>query len=217
MVEQLVADETNDEGAVSGEVAYTVEDFAHAYGYIPAFQRLQSGVYLLPLVWVIGVGTTLLAPRAGGEPAPEIPLHILLPSAFFVVLMVVGLRRMKSGWAQRAFKDTGSGKAVFRFDARGYYSKSSLREGQVAWASLPYYLETPQAFLIYVSTQIVTVLPKRALDGARGVEALRALLAKHVAKQPPSGGRPGRKLLIWVVALVAFLSIWHFLNGEAPR
>jgi hypothetical protein len=211
-----MAEEQNGDKTVSGEVAYTVEDFAQAYDHIPAFRRLQSGVYLLPLIWAIGIATTLLAPRGHGEERPEIPLHILLPSIFFVVLMVVGLRRMKSGWAQRAFKDTGSGKASFRFDADGYHSKSSLREAQVAWAALPYYLETPEAFLIYTSTQTVMVLPKRALDGASGVDALRALLAERIRQQPPGGGRPGMKLLIWVVALVVFLSVWHFLNLEAP-
>jgi hypothetical protein len=50
---------------------------------------------------------------------------------------------------------------------------------------------------------------------------LRSMLAERVKPQPlPKagllGGLASRTLLLWVVLVVAFLAIWHFLDDSAP-
>jgi hypothetical protein len=110
------------------------------------------------------------------------------------------------------------GPTTFCFDDYGFSSESKLRQHRLAWASLSRARETPEAFLVYTTPLTVLIVPKRAFSES-DVATLRRWLPERITAKPlpPTGGLRGRgTLLLWVVLVVTFLSIWHFLANDGP-
>lgn len=89
----------------------------------------------------------------------------------------------------------------------------------MTWASLVGHGETPENFLVHMASRAWVVVPKRAFQAGELVIIREWLRSRVVPKAAAAVAVAGwRTLLAWVAAIVAFLSIWHFLSvEEAPK
>lgn len=204
-------DQSSEAQEIVGEADVTEADLAHVVTQLPGEQRS----WLLPALLAVAIVVYLLV--SPFPPGPE-TLPIVLPMAFVLVLVGFFRRGARRAWIKQAFANIG-GPTKFRFDDFGFTSESSLRQHRLAWVVLARVTETPAAFLVYTTPRTVLVVPKRAFADA-DLPGLRQLHAARVIPQAVKGGAPGAQgrkvLLLWVVVLVSFLSIWHFLREESP-
>jgi hypothetical protein len=143
----------------------------------------------------------------------NMPTYILLSTFVVGGALAFGVWRGRTRWAENAIADLrGAGGVEFRFDQQGFSSKAPGREFHLAWDTLARCLETPNAFAIYSTPVLVTVIPKRAF-AAGDLPKLRALLLARVPNRPLRGVRPRfrRPILLWAVLILAFLAIRLFL------
>jgi hypothetical protein len=133
------------------------------------------------------------------------------------LVVIVALAQGFMLWNQRARfvkagLDAAGGKNFeYRFDARGCSVKTSDSEWTSNWSALHRHAQTEQAFLLYTSPRLATIIPKRAFSPAD-----RALLATELASRvaPPKGSKDiARQLLIWAVLIIGFLLFLRFSNG----
>lgn len=143
-------------------------------------------------------------------------LTVLLPMAFVIVMTLYFQRGVGRAWAKQALTNIG-GPTSFRFDDYGFTAESTLRQHRLAWAGLARSLETQHAFLVYTTPATVLIVPKRAFADD-DVLRLSAWLRERITPVPVQkvgvfGTVSARRtLVLWVVVLVTFLSIWHFLS-----
>jgi hypothetical protein len=208
-------DETSDSRAIVGETEVGAADLAQA------LQRMQgkSRPWLVPVLMVAAMlaFVTLSPSRITSETL----LSFVLPVSIVAILMTYFQVAGRRAWVKQALANVG-GPTTYRFDDFGFSSESKLRQHRLAWAALARTVDTPESFLIYTTPQTVLIVPKRAFADA-DVVTLGQWLPQRVKQQPVAkGGLTGRvsgrgTLLMWVVLLVTFLSIWHFLSiDEAP-
>jgi len=204
-------EEANDSAAIVGEADVTDADLRHALSQMPGSRRLWVWLTLLAVFALLYIG---LRPEGFDRDAL---LTMVLPMAFAAVgvayFQVAGGR----AWVKQALTNVG-GPTTFRFDAYGFSSESKLRQHRLAWAGLNSARETPAAFLVYTTPRTILIVPKRAFSEAQ-VATLGRWLQERITAKPlqPTGGLGGRGvLLLWVVLIVTFLSIWHFLSDDGP-
>ena len=206
-----VVDEARDPGAIVGEADVTEADLAQALTRRPGSNRPWLAPVVMIVAAVLSLGLSL------HELNRESMLTVVLPMGFVVTLVMFIQRGVRRGWIKQAFSNIG-GPTTFRFDDYGFSSESSLRQHRLAWAGLARALETPQAFLIYTTPRTVLIVPKRAFTAAE-VATLGPMLRERITpKSTPTAGlfpsTPLRMLVLWVVVLVMFLSIWHYLEAD---
>lgn len=204
-------DETSDSAAIVGQTDVGEVDLAQALGRLRGNRR----PWLLPVLMVAAmlVFMALSPSRIGSETL----LSFVLPVSVVAILMTYFQVAGKRAWVKQALANIG-GPTTYRFDDFGFSSESQLRQHRLAWATLTRTVETPEAFLIYTTPQTLLIIPKRAFADA-DVAALGSLLLARVKQQPIVTGRVSGRftLLLWVVLVVTFLSIWHFLSiDDAP-
>lgn len=204
-------DETSGSVAIVGQTDVGEADLKQAQARLPGNRRPWLTPVLMVAFMLLYVALT---PSA-------ITTHTLLVFVLPVSFAAIGITYFqiagKRAWVKQALANVG-GPTTYRFDDFGFSSESKLRQHRLAWAALARTVETPEAFLIYTTPQTLLIIPKRAFSDA-DVMALRSLLPERVKQQPLATGRiSGRfTLLVWVVVLVMFLSIWHFLSiDDAP-
>lgn len=197
--------------AIVGQTEVGEADLRQAHARLPGNQR----TWLLPVLMVAFTLLYLvLTPSAFTTHAF---LTFVLPVAFVAIFLTYARVAGKRIWVKQALANVG-GSTTFRFDDFGFSSESKLRQHRLAWGALARAVETPEAFLIYTTPQTVLIVPKRAFSDAH-VAVLRSLFPERIKPQPVATGRiSGRfTLLVWVVLVVTFLSIWHFLSiDDAP-
>lgn len=209
MEEQV--DETSDSAAIVGQTDVGEADLSQALARLPGNQR----PWLMPVLMVAFMLLYLVLTPS------ELTTHTILVFALPVGFAAVGIMYFKvagkRAWIKQALANVG-GPTSYRFDDFGFSSESQLRQHRLAWATLTRTVETPEAFLIYTTPQTLLIIPKRAFADA-DVAALGSLLLARVKQQPIVTGRVSGRftLLLWVVLVVTFLSIWHFLSiDDAP-
>jgi len=215
-MEQQV-EETGDSAAIVGQADVSEADLAQALARLPGGNK-RPWVY--PVLMVVAVlSYMVMTPSAT---IAETWLTFALPAACVAGgswYFHVAARR---AWIKQGFANVG-GPTTFRFDDFGFSSESKLRQHRMAWAALALSLETPEAFLIYTTPRTVLIVPKHAFTSAQ-IAALHSLLPERITPQPVEKvGLTGRAsargtLALWVMLVVAFLSIWHFLSiDNAPQ
>ena len=204
-------EEANDSAAIVGEADVTDADLRHALSQMPGARRLWVWLALMAVFTLVYIG---LRPEGFDRDAL---LTMLLPMAFAVVAASYFQVAGRRAWVKQALTNVG-GPTTFRFDDYGFSSESKLRQHRLAWASLSRARETPAAFLVYTTPRTILIVPKRAFPEAHVARLGRWLSERITAKPlPPTGGLGGRGvLLLWVVLIVTFLSIWHFLSDDGP-
>jgi hypothetical protein len=177
----------------------------------------SKGRWLVPVMIAVGMVPPWIL---NGSDVRGQVLTIVLPLAFVIIMTTYFQRGIGRAWANQALSNIG-GQTTFRFDDYGFTSESSLRQHRLAWAGLARSLETPQAFVVYTTPGTVLIVPKRAFADA-DVVRVSALLRERISPVPVQKvgffgtASAWRTLLIWVVVLVTFLSIWQFLDEGAP-
>jgi hypothetical protein len=208
-------DETSDSAAIVGQTDVGEADLSQALARLPGNQR----PWLLPVLMV--AATLVFVALSPSRVTPEMVLSFVLPVLVVAILMTYIQLAGKRAWVKQALANVG-GPTTYRFDDFGFSSESKLRQHRLAWAALARTVETPDAFLIYTTPQTVLIVPKRAFT-ATDIATLGEWLPQRVKQQPVAKlGLTGRvsgrgTLLMWVVLVVTFLSIWHFLSiDDAP-
>lgn len=205
--------------AITGHAAISVQDFQAVWWALP---QTRASVRTLALMFLAVPGFALVhwllaADRATSEaPAAGSLLGIVLPSAAMLALALGwGLRQGRARWAQNAVTDLRSTEGVdFVLDDVGLSIDAPGRQSTTAWAATARCLETKDAYAVYLTPNSVMVIPKRAF-AAQDQARVSRLLAEKVPNRPLRGvsnASPIRRLVIWVVLIVVFLSIWQFLD-----
>jgi YcxB-like protein len=208
------AKEDHEPVVIVGQAEVGADDLRQALARLPGRQRL----WLWPgLLVVFTVLRGVVDPESFDS---SVVLALAVPSVIVVALMSYFVVAGRRAWVKQALANIG-GPTSFRFDDFGFSSESKLRQHRLAWTALARATETPESFLIYTSPQTLLIVPKRAFSAA-DVTALQSLLPERIPPKPDAPARFGnrRPLLMWVVLIVAALSIWHFfsLDGESsPR
>ena len=213
-MEQMV-EQASESAAVVGEADVTEADLVDVATHLPGSQRR----WLVPVIIAAGILPLLIL---NGSDWRGQALTVLLPLAFVIIMTTYFQRGIGRAWAKQALTNIG-GRTTFRFDDYGFTSESSLRQHRLAWAGLARSLETPRAFIVYTTPGSLLIVPKRAFADDE-VARLSVLLRQRITPAPVQKvGVFGtvsawRILVIWVVVLVTFLLIWHFLDeGTPPR
>jgi hypothetical protein len=191
--------------SIEGETELSEQDFREAFGFVPQFRRSNKLWLVAPLLLLLAFSDEKLG-RSFWLPA--------LPLLGFLGLSLGFRWYLRRAWARRALADLGGGTTQFRFDETGLNVVSKLRRLELTWASLPQHVETPSSFIVYTGSQALLVLPKRAFAAA-DLEQLRAELRRRIPTKPYKN-RLQALLLLWVVLIVTFLAIWHFLGSQPP-
>lgn len=200
---------------LTGQAELVEADFVAVRAAIPG---LTQGARLLA-VWGIALAAFVSCWFfLSGNLEPSQLLPIVLPAVFVVVLALSFRRGLGRAWIKQAVADQG-GPTEFRFDDFGFKVDSALRRHELAWASLARWVETRDAFVVYTTPRTLLLVPKRAFP-ASALGQLRELLATRITPKPAAGfeRKPStvKTLVVWVVVLTAFLTIWHLLNGNEP-
>ena len=200
-----LGEQTSDPGAIVGAADVTEADLKHAVTPLPGSKR----PWLVPLVMV--AATTLFVALSSLRSWQELRT-IVLPAVFAIVLYSYFRWAIRRAWVKAALANVG-GQTTFRFDGYGFTSESSLRQHRLAWASLARVLETKAVFLVFTTPRSLLIAPKRAFSDA-DVARLRSQFAERITPKPaPQSAQ--RALLLWVVVIVSFLTIWHLFNQNA--
>ncbi|HEV8548437.1 MAG TPA: YcxB family protein [Polyangiaceae bacterium] len=187
---------------IRGSVEPRLEDYLVIWSRLPGMRRLV--LYLVVLVVCIPLFFSL---RQGFEPAVLLAIPVCLVAGGY------GLYRGRTRWARSALGNSAGKTVEYVFDEQGYQTRAPDREARADWTSLHGFAETPEAFLLFVSPQLVIVIQKRALSPADQAQLLELLRARV---KPQSLGSSGvkRLLVLWLVLIVAFIVIWLFLGGK---
>jgi hypothetical protein len=210
-----MVDQASGSAVIVGEVDVVEADLAQVATHLPG----SKGRWLVPVMIAVGMVPLWIL---NGSNVRGQALTVVLPLLFVIIMTTYFQRGFGRAWAKQALSNIG-GPTTFRFDDYGFTSESSLRQHRLAWASLARSLETPQAFVVYTTPGTMLIVPKRAFADDEVIR-VSALLRERIS--PISVKRVGvfgtasafRTLLIWVVVLVTFLSIWYFFDeGTPPR
>lgn len=206
-----MVDQASDSTVIVGQADVSEADLTQVVAHLPGSKHR----WLVPVMIAAGMLPLLLLNGADWRAQT---LTVGLPLAFVLIMTTYFQRGIGRAWAKQALSNIG-GPTTFRFDDYGFTSESSLRQYRLAWAGLARSLETPQAFVVYTTPGTVLIVPKRAFADHEVVR-LSALLRERILPVPVQKMRifgrvsAQRTLLLWVVLLVTFLSIWHFLDGS---
>ena len=182
---------------IRGGTELQLEDLKRAWlapAHMPgAIARLVAAVLVIPTVmW------SLARETAGAA--------VLLAIPFGLGAVAYGLGRGRTRWAQAALHGSSSVAVEYLFDDYGYQVKTPWGESRLAWEAVHAQRVSKEAFLIYMTPQLLLVVPKRAFS-----EADQVRLGKQLEARVPRLER-GRGLLrvvgLWVMLVFAFLVIW---------
>jgi hypothetical protein len=186
---------------VERKVTLTAVDFTSAVAHMPGYKR----PWLLPVVGLAAIGAWNLLGK--------VALTTNLTLSFLFVLFLYFQRLKRKAWANQVSSTLAAGVTIFRFDDYGFTVQSTLREHRLAWASLAGQLETPESFFVYTTPHAFWLIPKRAFEADEIANVRQWLRSRVVPKPAPAAAAGGRRMLLaWVLLIVTFLSIWHFLS-----
>jgi hypothetical protein len=204
--------QASDAATIVGTTDVIEADLRHAQSRLPGAKNLTIWLTAMVVFLLVYLG---LRPEGIDR---HVVLTMGLPMVFVVVLTVYLQVVGRRAWLKQALTNVG-GPTTFRFDDYGFSSESQLRQHRLAWASLSRAVQTPEAFLVYTTPLTVLIIPKRAFSDVQAATVGRWLVERIIVKpSPPTGGlRVRGTLLLWVVLIVTFLSIWHFLSVDDAR
>ena len=189
------------EEPVFGHCRLGLEDFAHAIRHEPrtlALMRLSMGCGVAAAVAGAGLTRTSHA-RAGW------------------VLLGLGLAcfaayHLPDRIAQRWFARTPPGARLVKYTlgAQGLIVASELSRELHPWSKLEGFRQVPDSFLIWVSSKLFVIVPKRAFSPA-DLPRVVAQLEQRIGA-PPALPRFWSTLGIAIVLAAAGLGLWNWLS-----
>jgi YcxB-like protein len=187
---------------IRGEALLQAEDFKAAWRALPDVRRFAIGAGFLLFMWSLG---------AAMYPAPA---FLVVP--FGALAFGYGLFQGRARWAATGMQGFGGGTVKYLFDDDGYHFEAPGRQQRLGWAAVPRYIETKEAFLIFSSPHVTTLVPKRAFaagDHAR----LSAELQARIPPPKKRGSLAGKLVVVWVVVVVALLALWQLVMSPSTR
>jgi len=197
---------------IRGQFTLTEEDAQRAVNENAGLKWWHI-VFIVPVV-LIGVWPIL---KSGDDAL----LTIAIPMVFLVVLFcfILILRFRVAGKQLLENMTEAERQLSFHFDASGYRIATPVNAASGQWCAVHRTHEGATTFFIYLATSVFQIVPKRAL-AEPDVPRLRALFVEHVRPRTSKyagAGAMRRTLILWVVLIVTFASIWQFLSGGSQR
>lgn len=194
---------------VRGEATLTAEDIADAQFALPSVR----GSYRI-------VAAIVFFAAFFGLQALDVPVGTAAISAAGFAYAAYALR---AGLERRvAMRDLASRSPDelhlrYHFDDAGYRCETADQRAESPWETLRGWYEGRDTIAFQASERTVHVVPKRAMT-ADDLERLRSMLRQRVrgrTSTPSIGPRFFRKLLLWAVLILLFLSF--YLIFARPR
>ena len=198
--------------AIVADTAITAEDFEKAWTSLPQTRYRFKLVGVAAIAATVAVACHLLARSSRANPEP-FPWAYVVAAFATPPLLGWGIWHGRVRWAKNAVNDLRSLEGVqFRFDAEGIVLKLPGRSLTWAWALATRSLETPEAFIIYLSPISLIVVPKRAFS-APDLTRLGAIFKERVPHRPLRGEKiQNRTLLIWGGLIAVFFVMYWALD-----
>jgi hypothetical protein len=190
---------------IRGEAVLRIEDFKSAWFAMPQVRKM--------IAWYLSVAvcTPLLIWTA--TEAPNSVVAIAIPIIFCAA--VYGLLRGRRRWAEASLRGH-DGTVEYLFDHYGYQLKAPGRESRSEWSKLHGHLELAEAFLVYITPNLLTLVPKRAFAAADQVR-LRQELEARIPRRPASYRGVLKLLLAWLLLTLVFLAVWQLVLAPSTR
>lgn len=193
---------------IAGAATATARDLARAIALLPLFRRrwlfLGGAVALVAAFAALNQGQQLAGLM------PFIVFTLLFQAVMFLGPRVLGARTVAK-MAERTVH--------YRADADELTIASGGTTVTRRWELISRFVETDDAFLLWVGPSAVQLVPKRAF-GAAEIAWLRATLAAkvHPAAAAARRGRSRalRLALLWAALVAAFLAAWQLLQPGRP-
>jgi hypothetical protein len=188
-----------------GEAQLAAADFQQVWPLLPSVRSWRAF-----FVFCLVVGLLVcLGGAAIDDPSPVFQLTPLVVAG--VGLVVV--RAARDGWLRRQLEMLGDTSMSFELDEQAVRITTANGRQRLKWTELKQYQELSEAFLLVGSELGWLLLPKRAFDpSARSL--VRLLLQRHLEER--TAGSSVLRVALAVMALLLFLSVWHFLSVDAP-
>lgn len=189
---------------IHGRTQLRAQDFKAAWFAMPQVRTRLFGSVLVFAMLPISL-TALQSPAA---------LQIVMVSLIPLAAAAAGYAVFSGHgrWAKVQLGGHEPNMFEYSFDADGLNIAAPEQEACLSWRRLHACLETPQAFVIFVESSPATLVAKRAFSAkelARLREELRARIRR--GRRRRGGGFAGT-LLLWLVLVVVFLTLWRFLS-----
>lgn len=176
--------------------------------------ELGGGVWRLGAIIAVVAGVFLtFAGRNGGLLSPV----ALAPVAVMVVLyatfsFLIPSRNAKS--QIDILKRAGDTNVTYRFDNNGFTIRSASTTASVAYRGLVKTRRGKSTLLLFTTGQIAQLVPLRAFTTDERARVLAFLPPdqKAIVNTPWK-----RVVVLWVVLVATFLTIWLSLNSEKPN
>jgi hypothetical protein len=186
---------------IVGLTTLWADDLSPAIARLPLFR--QKWLYLAAAAALVGMLVTMNHGQWTGL-APFIVFTIV-----FQAFVFLGPRLL----AKRSIATMASHIVRYQADADGLSISNAGTTVTRRWDVLERFVETEDAFLVWVGPSAIQILAKRAFSPAEQ-DWLRATLTSTARRRPrASGARKLRLLLIWAVLVVVFLAVWQLLQS----
>lgn len=196
-------DDDEDEGPeIEVRVRLQLEDYLHAWFYVPSFRTVWQYILFMP------IGFALIVV---GSPAPWRESLSFAPWVVAsVVIGVVAAWLYRNYWAGASFNRVGPRQIVYRFDPDGMEVSSSFGTQLYPWDEMVGAVESPRALLVFLHRSQFFLVPKRSFS-----EPELAEVAELLATIPRRSG--GKRILravgIWFFVCAVILTLLEVLRA----
>ena len=193
----------NPSECIFGACRLELADFVHAVRHEPRTREL--------IQLATGIGAAACVSGMWLMTTPDYRSGVLL---FAVGVVCFAAHNAPEHIAQRWFAKTPRGARDLRYtlNPQGLIVASELSQQSYAWTTLQGYRQAPDCLLVWVSSQLFIIIPKRAFKGPELPQVIERF--EREVGAPPASPRFWSWLLLGVMLTLAGLWLW---NRLAPR
>ena len=185
---------------IVGQTLLEADDFKHAWSAMPEVHTT--------LLWFAATAASI--PFAFKDPERPFGVDLFIAIGLVESGLAFGVLTLRE-YLATARAQSNDGVAVrFKFDDYGCHVRGAGGDWRRKWRALRGYIETKQAFLIYLTQVATVIVPKRAFAPQEQAR-LRAELSTRIRQRNKHGG--GRLLLFWAILMLAFLAVWRWISA----
>ena len=156
--------------------------------------KIGRGIFGWVLFIALAIMLFLLLNQRGGAARPAArPMDVILPIIPWVLILGFVwffLYRQLRGWQQRAWDSNPIWHRPRRvhIDDDGITFTDPVSEHRSSWAAYVKFDETPNLFLLFLTSMTAEMIPKRAFPDAKSLDDFRELLSRTIS--PPQAAFP---------------------------